>query len=178
MADEPIKAVGVYFIYDQKLLKEKNFIEQLDSIKKLINIWSARGLLIYGKVTIIKSFLIPKYIYVCSILPTPKKLLKELNKILFKFLWKGVDKVTRASVINEYKEGGLRMVDLECMVKSLRLAWLKRIFSGTYGTWKSYLRHIMSSVGDRSFLTATIISRITQFLLNFIGNFVMVVAIS
>ena len=120
--DEPMKVLGVYFTYDQKLLKEKNFIERLDSIKKLINIWSARGLSIYGKVTIIKSFLIPKYIYICSILPTPNELLKELNKILFKFLWKGVDKVTRASVINEYEEGGLRMVDLECMVKSLRLA--------------------------------------------------------
>ena len=81
--------------------------------------------------TIIKSFFIPEYIYVCSILPTPKELLKELNKILFKLLWKGVDKATRASVINEYEDGGLRMVDLECMVKSLRLAWLKRIFSGT-----------------------------------------------
>ena len=120
--EKPIKALGVYFTYDQKLLQEKNFIERLDSIKKLINIWSARGLLIYGKVTIIKSFLIPKYIYICSILPTPKELLKELSKILslFKFLWKGVEKVTRASVINENEEGGLRMVDLECMVKSLR----------------------------------------------------------
>ena len=79
--------------------------------------------------TIIKSFLIPKYIYICSILPTPEELLNELNKITFKFLWKGVDEVTRASVINKYEEGGLRMVDLECMVKSLRLTWLKRIFS-------------------------------------------------
>ena len=61
---------------------------------------------------IIKSFLIPKYIHVGSILPTPK----ELNKILFKFFWKGVAKVTRASVINEYEKGGLGMVDLECMV--------------------------------------------------------------
>ena len=90
--------------------------------------------------TLIKSFLIPKYIYFCSILPTPKELIKELNKILFKFHWKGVDKVTRASVINEYEEGGLRMADLECMVKSLRLACLKRFFSGTNGTWKSYLK--------------------------------------
>ena len=36
----PIKALGVYFTYDTKLLKEKNFIERLNSIKKLINIWS------------------------------------------------------------------------------------------------------------------------------------------
>ena len=32
--DEPIKALGVYFTYNQKLLKEKNFIESLDSVKK------------------------------------------------------------------------------------------------------------------------------------------------
>ena len=32
--DEPVKALGVYFTYDQKFLKEKNFIERLDSIKK------------------------------------------------------------------------------------------------------------------------------------------------
>ena len=31
---EPIKALGLYFTYDLKLLKEKNFIERLDSIKK------------------------------------------------------------------------------------------------------------------------------------------------
>ena len=118
--DEPIKALGVYFTYNQKLLKEKNFIERLDSVRKLINIWSSRGLSIYGKVTIIKSFLIPKFVYACSVLPTPIELMKELNKLLFKFLWKGTDKVKRVSVINEYEEGGLRMIDLECMVKSLR----------------------------------------------------------
>ena len=32
--DEPIKALGVYYSYDQKLLQEKNFIEKLDSVKK------------------------------------------------------------------------------------------------------------------------------------------------
>ena len=31
---EPVKALSVYYSYDQKLLHEKNFIERLDSIKK------------------------------------------------------------------------------------------------------------------------------------------------
>ena len=30
-ANEPVKALGVYYSYDQKLLHEKNFIERLDS---------------------------------------------------------------------------------------------------------------------------------------------------
>ena len=142
----------MYFTYDLKLLKEKNFIERLNSIKKLINIWSSRGLSFYSKVTIIKSFLVPKFVYVCSVLPTPKELVKELNQLLFKFLWNGTDKVTRASVINEYEEGGLKMIDLDSMIKSLRLAWLKWIFNGNDGTWKSYLQYLLEPMGGCFFL--------------------------
>ena len=49
-------------------------------------------------------------------------MLKQLNQLLFKFLWKGIDKVRRVSVINEYWEGGLKMIDLETMVKSTSMA--------------------------------------------------------
>ena len=138
--------------YDQKLLKEKNFIERLDSIKKLINIWFSRGLLIYGKVTIIKSFLIPKFVYICSLLPTPKEVVNELNQLLFKLLWKGTDKVTRASVINVYEEGGLKMIDMDCMIKSLRLAWLKRFLDGSNATCKRYLVYQLEPLGGLFFL--------------------------
>ena len=74
-----------------------------------------------------------------SLLSTPKITVKELNQLLLKFLWKGVDKITRLYVINEYEKGGLKMIDLESMIASLRLAWLKRIFSVNDGAWKDYL---------------------------------------
>ena len=141
---EPIKALGVYYSYDEKLLREKNFIENLDKIKKLINIWASRGLSLYGKVKIIKALVIPKMVYLFSLIPTPEVVVTELNQILYKFLWKSTDKVTRLSTINDYENGGLKMVDLECMIKSLRLAWLTRIFSSNRGTWKSYLRHLLA----------------------------------
>ena len=72
--DEPIKALGVYFTYDMKLLHGKNFIKKLDSFKKHINIWSFKCLSIYSKVTVIKSLLIPKFVYVSSLLPTPQRI--------------------------------------------------------------------------------------------------------
>ena len=97
---------------------KKNFIENLDSVKKLINIWSARGLSLYGKVTVIKSLIVPKFVYVSSLLTTPSGVIQELNRLIFKFLWKGVDKVTRLSAINDYEKSGLKMIDLETMVKS------------------------------------------------------------
>ena len=128
-------------------MHEKNFIERLDSVKKLTNIWSSRGFSIYGKVTIIKSLIIPKFVYISSLLPVPKEIVKELNQMIFKFLWKGTDKVTRLSTINEFGNGGLKMIDLESMIKSLRLAWLKRIFQCNNGAWRNFLRFSLEPFG-------------------------------
>jgi len=38
------------------------------------------------------------------------------------------------------------------MVKSLRLAWLKRIFNGNDGTWKRYWEHQLKPVGGLFFI--------------------------
>ena len=109
-------------------------------------------------------------------LPTPKELIQQLNKLLFKFLWKGTDQVKRVSVINEYEEGGLRMIDIECMVKSLGRAWLRRIFKRINGPWKSFLQHLLSPLGGFFsfffffFLLAITTYLIKQFLLNSIMN--------
>ena len=36
---KPVKALGVYYTYYVKLLREKNFIERLDSVKKSLSIF-------------------------------------------------------------------------------------------------------------------------------------------
>ena len=38
------------------------------------------------------------------------------------------------------------MIDLESMVKSLRLALLKRLFNDSNVTWKTYLLHLLDPV--------------------------------
>ena len=67
--------------------------------------------------------------------------------MIFKFLGKGTDKVTRLSTINECENGGLKMIDLEGMIKSLQLAWLKRIFQCNSGAWRSFLRFSLEPFG-------------------------------
>ena len=78
--------------------------------------------------------------------------MNKLNQLPFKFLWNGADKVTRVSVINDYEKVILKMIDLESMVKSLRLAWLKRLFNDSNATWKTYLLHLLNPVGGKFFL--------------------------
>ena len=67
--------------------------------------------------------------------------------MILKFLWKGTDKVTRLSTINEYENSGLKTINLESMIKSLQLAWLKRIFQCNNGAWRSFLRFSLEPFG-------------------------------
>lgn len=94
-----------------------------------------------------KSMLIAKFVYVWSLLPTPRDLVSQLNPLLFKFSWNATDKVTRVPVINNYEHGGLKMIDLDTMILSTRLSCMKMVFSDCGGTWRSYLIHDLERFG-------------------------------
>jgi len=87
-----------------------------------------------GKITLqecenIKSLLIPKMLYVFSILPSSEDFIKQLNSIIYNFLWKGPDKIARLATINDLKHGRLDLIDIETSIKASRLPWIGRLFS-------------------------------------------------
>ena len=131
-------------------LRKKNFIEK--TLKNL-QTFDRGGIYLYMvNYNNHIIFYSKKFVFICSMLPTPKEVVKQLNQMIFKFLWNGTDKVSRVLTINEYSEGGLKMIDLECMVKSLRLAWLERIFNHNDGIWKRYLGHKLQPFGGLFFM--------------------------
>jgi len=80
----------------------------------------------------------------------PEEVIKDINRIafiMFKFLWRGQDRVVRTAMINSYENGGLRVLDFETLVKSVRLSWFKRLFDSENTGWKCYLAHLLRSFG-------------------------------
>ena len=59
-----IKILGVYFGGDAKKREELNFWKTLESIKKTINLWKWRGLSLIGGIQIVKTFAIPKLMFI------------------------------------------------------------------------------------------------------------------
>ena len=46
-------------------------------------------------------------------LQTNHQMIKEINKLFFNFLWNGKkDKIKHSIMINDYPEGGLKMIDI------------------------------------------------------------------
>jgi len=50
------------------------------------------------------------------------EVVKDINRIVFKFLRRVQDRVVRTAMINCYENGELRVLDLETLVKSVRLS--------------------------------------------------------
>lgn len=55
--------------------------------------------------------------------------------------------MTRLSAINNFEGGGIKMIDIESMIKALRLAWLNQIFNDNKSTGKFYLMHLLKRIG-------------------------------
>ena len=64
---------------------------------------------------------------------------------MYNFLWNGPDNSMSSN--NDTKCGGLRLTDLKTSIKSLRLAWLGRIFFPGSAPWKAYINHLLENYG-------------------------------
>ena len=64
--------------------------------------WSKRKLILFGRITIIKSLALSKFVSLFLSLPNPPvELIKELEVIFFEFLWNaGPDRITRKLAFN------------------------------------------------------------------------------
>ena len=108
-------------------MREEIFFEKVDQIEEALKKWEKRELSLIGRVQVIKTFAISKLVLPASLMCTPEHIIKRLNTILFKFLWRSKDKVKRIKVIQDMKNGGLNMIDLQSFIKSLIASWVIRI---------------------------------------------------
>ena len=69
--------------------------------------WKKRKLTLFGKVTVINSLVISKLAYIANVQPISTIRIKEIEKLIFTFLWNG--KKVKRLVINSYENGGLKL---------------------------------------------------------------------
>ena len=88
-----------------------------------------------------------KLLYVSTILETPEEIIKQMERMIYKFLWKEPDKVTRLSFINSLQNGGLNLTDLETQIKALRFSRTPWVLNERVGPWKSYFVFYLKKYG-------------------------------
>ena len=148
-----IHSLGIFFSYDTDYVVQKNFTEKIKLFKKVLDLWSQRDLSLIGKITIMKSLAFSLLTYQCCSIEPPDKFIDEVTDIAFKFLWSGKkDKVKRKTIIADYGDGGLKMLDFKSFISAQRAMWVKRICKEGKASWKAYPNHILNKlIGPNSF---------------------------
>lgn len=118
-----IEILGIFFSCNKKDAAKLNFESILNSLKKKLNLWKWRNLTVLGRVEIVKTFAISKFLYRASQLPLSSEIIKSANKIIYDFIWKGKDKVKRRALINNIENGGLKMIHLESLIQSQKMSF-------------------------------------------------------
>lgn len=68
---EPFNILGIIFTADLRQMEDLNYKDKLQKIKKEINMWSKRNFTPLGKITVVKSILLPKLTHLFTSLPRP-----------------------------------------------------------------------------------------------------------
>ena len=131
---EKLKILGVYICsYKCASHIDKNWSERIAKIKRLISLWERKNVkpLSVAEKCLLKIFLISQVVYVMQTLVVPEKVLIEINRLLFRCLWRKKDynrrafeKVNRSVLCTDVESGGLNMTDL----KDMQVAFLLQCF--------------------------------------------------
>ena len=154
-----MKALGTYFSAKAEEAWKQNFQEKIEKIRKLTENWSFRRLSLLGKVTVIKTLLASQLLYIMTPFSTCHIAIKEINDLLYKFLWDGKgDKIKRTVVINDYQEGGIKMYNKIIIIKSfnsaLKATWIPKYLDvNNKEKWKIVFKHWLSRIQKGNIFT-------------------------
>lgn len=114
-----------------------------------------------GKITVVKSLVVSKLVHLFISLPSPPiDLIKQLNSMLYKFIWNdGPDRIKRQVLWQKYKAGGQQMINLDVFIKALKVSWMKRLLF-TDGNWQMLCSDVvLSDLTDLQCLGANFIDK-------------------
>ena len=144
------KTLGIIFHTDRDQILELNLQPKIIEFKKCLETWKKRNLTPLGKITVIKSFAIPKLIYPLTTLHNPPQdTILDIKKSLNEFLWNSrINKISHKTVIQDYEDGGLKMIDIESFIYAIKASWVKRLIDeNNKGYWKLKYAEILKKIG-------------------------------
>lgn len=138
------KLLGITFDVDLSKMVQLNYTDRIHKMKNKISNWDKRALTPLGKITVIKSLLLPMITHLILSLPNPEfNMIKDINNMFYDFLWHGRAKIKQSVVVKQYFEGGLKMINLNAFVDALKITWVRRLIQWD-NNWQVFIKHTIS----------------------------------
>ena len=83
----------------------------------------------------------------------PPYIIDQLNKTQKNFIWNRLNpKIQISTNCNNYKNGGLKNVNIAVKISSLRSSWIKRLFKVNFHYWKILPLHNIHKSSGKKFV--------------------------
>uniref|UniRef100_A0A8C6M6K1 Reverse transcriptase domain-containing protein n=1 Tax=Nothobranchius furzeri TaxID=105023 RepID=A0A8C6M6K1_NOTFU len=148
-----IKYLGTYISKDQQFNLRTNITNKLNEIKAKLNIWLQRDLSILGRIYLTKMESISRLVYPTCSTAISNNLIKKINTINFNFIWRNKPHyIKKDEMVKEIKDGGLKVIDFNCLNGTLKINWLKSWLKNPNAFWYSIPSHIFNKMGGLKIL--------------------------
>ena len=64
-----------------------------------------------------------------------------MNDILYEFIWEGTSRVKKITLCQDYCDGGLKMIDINAFITSLKSTWLRKSIIDNNSQWSLLLHY-------------------------------------
>ena len=123
--------LGIKFSTNLAEIVNINYDSKIEEIRQLFVSWSKRVISPIGKLVVIKTLALSKLNHLILGIPNPsQEKINIIQNMFYKYLWNNSnDKIKRSVITQEYKYGGLKMIDLKSFMISLKATWLRRLIN-------------------------------------------------
>ncbi len=131
----PVKVLGV----NQGINKDEVqfWQKKIVKMKQRLNCWKQRNLTLMGKAYLLKSIGLSVLLYALEIQHAPLNVIKEVNTVMWSFIWNGKpERVKRAVCMRNFAEGGIGVPNIHALIDVCRVKMLGNILSEGRETWK------------------------------------------
>ena len=127
----PFRLLGINFDVDLNKILDLNYKERHIHLKNLAIIWSKRNLIVIGKISVVKTLMLPVLNYLFLTLPNPtSEIVGKINEIFYNFIWNSpVHRIKKEVLYMDYMYGGLKMIDISNFIIALKCTWMKKVFN-------------------------------------------------
>ena len=122
-----MKICGLYYCLNKEEEYKLNVLDKITKLSYKIKMWTPRHLTLEGKTLIVKTFGLSQIIYNMQAYEFGMAEIVMIERTIFKFLWStannpnGIDRIKRSIMKNEFPKGGMKVTDVECLNRSLKL---------------------------------------------------------
>ena len=67
----------------------------------------------------------------------PENIIKQMDKLVYNFLWNAKPPKKSSTIIAPIKEGGLGMINTQTIHQAAKISWIRRLFQTTDAKWKT-----------------------------------------